>query len=103
MEDVIQEILQANDLQIDLLLQAVLRRFGQLRPHVELSVLTLDRDGDRKQDLVNIISYLENMKTSLIHQREVFISLNILSNSSVPAFYPQTTAARSACALRRRR
>ena len=65
MEELLEQIAEAGHEEIEILLHAVLRRYGALYPEWEISVISLERTGDQAEQLDNIIRRLEWMKDRL--------------------------------------
>jgi hypothetical protein len=64
MENLIAQIARADGAQIEKLLNAVLRRYGELYPDWEVSTVTVEKTQNRSEQLDRIIALLEKMKTS---------------------------------------
>ena len=64
MLDLLQEIAQVDEVEIQEILRAVQRRYGQLFPDWELSVITLQKSADPKVQLDRIIELLQKIKTT---------------------------------------
>jgi hypothetical protein len=64
MENLIAQIARADGAQIEKLLNAVLRRHGELYPDWEVSTVTVEKTQNRSEQLDRIIALLEKMKTS---------------------------------------
>ena len=64
MENLIAQIGRADGAQIEKLLNAVLRRYGELYPDWEVSTVTVEKTQNRSEQLDRIIALLEKMKTS---------------------------------------
>ena len=64
MENLIAQIGRADGAQIEKLLNAVLRRYGELYPDWEVSTVTVEKTQNRSEQLDLIIALLEKMKTS---------------------------------------
>ena len=62
MKNVIKQIEQANGEEIEMLLKSVLKRYAKLYPDWEISTISLEKTGDRNQQLENMILLLENRK-----------------------------------------
>ena len=58
------KIAQADTLEIEMLLNAVLMRYAQLFPDWEICTISLQQDCDRNEQLDRIIDMLQKMKTS---------------------------------------
>lgn len=61
--DIVEEIAQADEIEIEKLLKAVLQRYAVLFPDLEVSVISLQKSSDRNEQLDRIIAMLQNMKT----------------------------------------
>lgn len=64
MFDLVEEIAQADGVEIEQLLKAVLRRYAVLFPDWELSTISLPKSSDRNEQLDRIIAILQKMKAS---------------------------------------
>lgn len=64
MRNLLADIAVANEREIEALLQAVLKRYAVLFPDWEMGTISLQKSIDRNDQLDQIISMLENMKTS---------------------------------------
>lgn len=62
MEALLERIRQANGVQIEPILRAVLQRYRELYPQWEIDIFTLEKCGDRNQQLDNMIALLEHLK-----------------------------------------
>ena len=62
MEGLLKRISAANEDEVEVLLKAVLARYGQLYPDWEISTISVRRDRDRAKQLDNTIRMLEQMK-----------------------------------------
>ncbi len=63
MIDLAKAVEQADETQIDDILQAVLRRYGELFPDWDVSTVSLSKSEDRNEQLDRIIGVLQKMKT----------------------------------------
>lgn len=63
MSDLVKAIGQADETQIEDILQAVLRRYGELFPDWDVSTVSLSKSEDRNEQLDRIIGVLQKMKT----------------------------------------
>ncbi len=63
MVDLVQEIAQADAVEIEELLKAVLRRYNELFPDWELSTISIQKSSDKNEQLDRVIRFLQNMKT----------------------------------------
>ena len=63
MFDLVEEILRADEVEIEKLLKAVLQRYAVLFPDWEVSTVSLEKSSDRNEQLDRIIALLQNMKT----------------------------------------
>ena len=64
MLDLVEEIAQADGVEIEKLLKAVLQRYAVLFPDWELSTVSLQKSADRNEQLDRMIAVLEKMKTA---------------------------------------
>ena len=64
MLDLVEEIAQADGVEIEKLLKAVLQRYAVLFPDWELSTVSLQKSSDRNEQLDRMIAVLEKMKTA---------------------------------------
>lgn len=64
MNDLVEEITQADECEIEELLKAVLQRYAVLFPEWEVITISLDKNSDRDEQLDRIINMLQKMKTS---------------------------------------
>lgn len=64
MYDLIEAISNANELEIEKILKAVLARYAVLFPDRELSAISLQKSSDPNEQLDRIISFLQKMKTT---------------------------------------
>ena len=62
MKEILEKIGSADGNQIQTLLMAVLRRYGQLYPDSEISVISLEKNGNQNSQLDDMIRLLQNMK-----------------------------------------
>ena len=62
MKEILEKIGSADGNQIQALLMAVLRRYGQLYPDSEISVISLEKNGNQNSRLDDMIRLLQNMK-----------------------------------------
>lgn len=63
MSDLVDEITRADEVEIEDLLKAVLRRCEELFPDRELSVISAQRNSDKNAQLDSIVEMLQRMKT----------------------------------------
>ncbi len=63
MFDLVEEIEKADEMELDSLLKAVLRRYAVLFPDWEVSTISLQKSCDRNEQLDRIIELLQNMKS----------------------------------------
>ncbi len=63
MRDLVEEIAQADEIEIEKLLKAVLQRYAMLFPDLEVSTLFLQKSSDRNEQLDRIIALLQKIKT----------------------------------------
>ena len=61
--DLAKEIARADAEEITLLLKMILQRYSELVPDRELSVISLSKSVDQKEQLENIIPLLQGRKT----------------------------------------
>ena len=61
--DVIEEIARSDSEALELILQAVLRRYTELYPDWEVSLISLHREDDRNAQIESTIALLQKMKT----------------------------------------
>ena len=61
--DLVEEIAQADGVEIEKLLKAVLQRYAVLFPDWEVNTISLQKSSDRKEQIDRIIAMLQNMKT----------------------------------------
>ena len=62
MERMLPRIAGANEEEVEILLAAVLARYGELYPDWEISTISLRKDEDRAKQLDRTIRMLESMK-----------------------------------------
>ena len=62
MEEILRKVSTANEEEVDMLLTAVLARYGELYPDWEISTISLRRGEDRAEQLDRTIRMLEFMK-----------------------------------------
>ena len=60
-----EKIEKANEIEIERLLKAVLQRYGVLFPDWELSVVSVEKNTDRNEQIDRMIELLEKMKNPL--------------------------------------
>ena len=63
--DVMKAIAQADGVEIEKLLKAVLKRYAVLYPDWEVSTVSIQKTSDRNEQLDRMIAMLQNMKTTL--------------------------------------
>ncbi|MBR4016453.1 MAG: hypothetical protein IKK11_01395 [Oscillospiraceae bacterium] len=63
MVDLVEEIENADEILLDSLLKAVLRRYAVLFPDWEVSTISLQKSHDQNEQLDRIIQLLQNMKS----------------------------------------
>ena len=63
MVDLVEEIAQANEIEVGKLLEAVLKRYAVLFPDWEISTVSLEKSSDRNEQLDRMIALLQKMKT----------------------------------------
>ena len=62
MYDFAEEIAQADALEIEKLLKAVLQRYAVLYPDWEISIISLEKGSDKNEQLDRMIAMLQKMK-----------------------------------------
>ncbi|MBR5020353.1 MAG: hypothetical protein IKY17_01870 [Oscillospiraceae bacterium] len=62
MEEILRKVSTANEEEVDMLLTAVLARYGELYPDWEISTISLRRCEDRAEQLDRTIRMLEYLK-----------------------------------------
>ena len=62
MEEILRKVSTANEEEVEMLLTAVLARYGELYPDWEISTISLRRGEDRAEQLDRTIRMLEYMK-----------------------------------------
>lgn len=62
MQKVLEKIRRAKGTEIEWILQAALDRYRALFPGWEVNIVSLEKCGDKNQQLDNMILLLENMK-----------------------------------------
>ena len=62
MVDLVEEIGKASSLEIEKLLMAVRKRYGELYPDWEVIVVSIDKLSDRNKQLDRMIAMLQNLK-----------------------------------------
>lgn len=62
MADVIQAISQAQDLELEAMMAALLKRYGEVFPDWELSIVSVEKTGDRNAQIDKVIELLEKLK-----------------------------------------
>ena len=62
MFDLVEEIAQADEMEIIWLLDAVVRRYGQLYPDWEISTIALEKSFDPKEQIEKMIAMLKKIK-----------------------------------------
>ena len=63
MFDLVKEIAQADEIEVEALLKAVLQRYAVLFPDWEVSTISLQKSSDRNEQLDQMIAVLQKMKT----------------------------------------
>ncbi len=63
MFDLVAEIAQADTVEIEKLLKAVLQRYAELFPDFQLNTFCLPKDSDRNEQIDKIIRLLQKLKT----------------------------------------
>lgn len=59
-----EEIARADSTEIEMLLKAVLERYGELYPDWEISTVSLQKSADTEEQLDRMIAMLQKMKGS---------------------------------------
>ena len=62
MTDLLEEIARADEDQIETLLKAVISRYSELYPDWVVSTISIQKTGDKNEQLDNIIRLLQKMK-----------------------------------------
>ena len=62
MTKTIQEISQAQDFEIEEMMTALLKRYRELYPDWEVSVISLEKKDDRNRQIDEVIHFLEKLK-----------------------------------------
>lgn len=62
MADVIQAISQAQDLELEAMMAALLKRYGEVFPDWELSIVSVEKTGDRNAQIDKVIELLKKLK-----------------------------------------
>ena len=62
MADVIQAISQAQDLELEAMMAALLKRYGEVFPDWELSIVSVEKTGDRNAQIDKVIELLKTLK-----------------------------------------
>lgn len=62
MEKIIQAISQARDHEIQEMMTALLKRYKELFPNWEVSVISVEKTGDRNKQIDETIQLLEKLK-----------------------------------------
>ena len=62
MTKTIQEISQARDFEIEEMMTALLKRYRELYPDWEVSVISLEKKDDRNRQIDEVIQFLEKLK-----------------------------------------
>ena len=62
MTKTIQEISQAQDFEIEEMMTALLKRYRELYPDWEVSVISLEKKDDRNRQIDEVIQFLEKLK-----------------------------------------
>ena len=60
--NLVEKIAQADEVEIEKLLKAVLQRYAELFPDWEMRTISLQKSDDRNEQLDRIIAVLQNMK-----------------------------------------
>lgn len=69
MLDLVEEIAQADWIEIDLLLSAVLKRYAELFQDWEVSTIPLQKSADRNEQIDRVIKMLQKIKKFFNIQR----------------------------------
>lgn len=64
MFNLMMKIAQANELELDTILKAIMARYETLFPNQEICVLSLEKASDQNEQLDRMIRMLENRKTN---------------------------------------
>ena len=62
MTKTIQEISQAQDFEIEEMMTALVKRYRELHPDWEVSVISLEKKDDRNRQIDEVIQFLEKLK-----------------------------------------
>ena len=62
MDELFEKIAQADEYEVEELLKAILRRYAEVFPDWEVSMVSLHKGADRKEQIDRIIKMLESMK-----------------------------------------
>ena len=62
MTKTIQEISQAQDFEIEEMMTALLKRYRELYPDWEVSVISLEKKDNRNRQIDEVIQFLEKLK-----------------------------------------
>ena len=62
MTKTIQEISQARDFEIEEMMTALLKRYKEVFPNWEVSVVSIEKTGDRNKQIDEVIQLLEKLK-----------------------------------------
>ena len=62
MSKTIQAISQARDFEIEEMMDALLQRYQELFPDWEVSVISLEKKGDRNRQIDEVIQFLKKLK-----------------------------------------
>ena len=65
MFDLVEEIAQADEMEIESLLDAVVQRYAQLYPDWEISTISLEKSTDPKEQIEKMIAMLEEIKDDI--------------------------------------
>ena len=64
MERILEQITQADEYQLGIILNALLNRYQHVRPDMDINVVCIEKESDLNAQLDRMIALLENMKTS---------------------------------------
>ena len=64
MSDIFAEISQADEIEIEDIMNAVRRRYAELFPEYDLNILVFQKDADPNAQLDKIIHFLQGLKNS---------------------------------------
>ena len=64
MERILEQIAQADEYQLNVLLNALLDRYQYVRPDMDVNVVCIEKTSDLNAQMDRMIDLLENMKAS---------------------------------------